>query len=161
MFQSCFLHDGIGHLPRQLVNRVSIRNVLLYFTTFIYVYDVPTDIENALVSQPIKDAITPKDDEVMVFTLYYQLRYFRLSNCYSLLASVLRQLGLNISNCSWNWESAWHYSMRPQHYLLLSLVSLIVCNHLHIGGLVHLTSILCYSSFLKVIIWAMVPRKQE
>lgn len=56
--------DLVGHEARHLVDRVLLPGVLNLLRAQL-VYCVPGDVQNVLVRQTVKNAVTPQDDEIV------------------------------------------------------------------------------------------------
>ncbi len=131
---------------------------------------LPSTFLNLQIVKSIKDAITAQDNEIMHIILQVEWSDLRLSNDHSILATILLQLRLNISECPRHTQPPRQHSEWSQEHLLSLRPSIQVAWYSNsITGwysleclcLVYLASILHYSVLLRILIGSMIPRQYE
>lgn len=126
-----------------------------------HVESVPSHVKHVLVRQPVKNTITPQNDEVVELWLHRELTDLGLGYNHVFLASVFGPLCFNVAESTRDTQSAWEHAVWPQHNLLLHRTVPIYLNLLYALGLVNLSTVLHDSCLLILLVGSMVSREQK
>ena len=157
--------DCVGHFACYLMDSHRFTRTLVGLSQFLLFvkrlsHCRPRGINHIYWRKPIKNSITPKNDEIMRVFINCELRYL-WRRCYNTgFTSKLFEFGLNVSESSRHTESARKNSIRTIKHLSLSsgYLSELVCywNVLKSLGLINLTSIVLNSVKFSFFIWTMI-----
>ena len=82
------------------MDRLRLQDVVLDLMTLDGIHLIPSRVKHLLVCQPIENAITAQDDEVMEVRLQSELGYLWLCNDDTFFTSILGPFGLNVTKCA-------------------------------------------------------------